>query len=362
MKAHYLGRSLGFLLTLSIFSLFSCSEDRDELVRELAIMSSKEMIESLTKEVKNARITVGIVQNGEMSFVVYGENGKILSNIEYIYPIHSISKAITGHLFARAIHENLITLENINDSIDQYLDLPPKDYYPTIRRLLTHTSGLNEPSSHLMRPKSATFENPWYGITKKMILQEIGGINLENKDYPFNYSNFGIAVAGLVLEKIFNEDYTSLANQYFRDLGLNNTRVDNGSGNLSLYYRWNSGNPYIPAAGMVSTVIDLMKFAQMEMDEAHPYAEYAHRVWAEVSVPGQTVPELDISIDAMGLAWRINFGNNYIWHTGGADTYRTKLTFNTNENIAVVILSNISTRENRTPVAAIASKIIKELH
>ena len=340
---------------LIIFSHLSCSNPFDDWFN---MSSSKEMIQSLTKGVRNARVTVGIVQNGEMSFTVYGENAKVLPNREYIYDIGSISKAITGHLFARAIHENLITLADLDTSIDRFLDLPHKNYYPTIRRLLTHTSGYKYQYAYFTPPKPDPFANPFYGVTRGMTLHHVRTINLENKDYKFDYSNFGLAVAGMALENIFDKDYTSLVNGYFRNLGLNSTRVGNGTGNLSFHYRWNNDNPYIAAGGIVSTVGDLMKFAQMQMDNTIPYAEYAYRTWAENLDTVFDFPEIGNHTDAMGLGWHIDTSSNIIWHGGALDTFCTYMGFNVNEGIAVVVLSNI---RSRIPTWIIGSQIFKEL-
>ena len=344
-----------FLLFPLILSIFSCSDPLDEWEK---MSSSQEMIESLTKGVKNSRVTVGIVQNGYMSFTVYGENGKKLPNKEYIYDLGSISKAITGHLFARAIHETSFTLANLDDPIDLYLDLPKKDYYPTIRRLLTHTSGYEYQYADFMPPRSTPFENPFYGITREMMLHHVKSINLKNKDYSFKYSNFGLSVAGMVLEKIFNEDLTSLVNGYFRGLGLNSIRVGNGTGDLSYHYNWNNGNPYIAAGGIVSNVTDLMKFAQMQMDTTHPFTEYAHRIWADDVDTGFDFPKFGLHSNAMGLCWFIDNGINIIWHGGSVDTFETFIGFDKDTDIAVVVLSNI---RSRLPSWVIGSQIFKEL-
>jgi len=354
-KTYLLKNIIAPFLSLTILSLFSCSMPLDDMAK----MSPREMIEYLTRRTRNARVTVGIIQNGEMSFTVFGENGRVLPNNEYIYEIGSISKAITGHLFARAIHENLLTLDNLDGSIDLFLNLIPKDYYPTIRRLLTHTSGYRFQYYYFLPPKFAPFENPFYGVTREMLIHHVRNINLENRDYPWVYSNSGIAVAGMVLESIFDEDYVSLVNRYFRSLGLNNTRVGNGKGNLSHYYRWNNGNPYIAMGGLVSTVTDLMKFVQMQMNQTLAYAQYAHRVWAEDVDTGFSFPKLGNHTDAMGLGWFIDRGNNIIWHGGAVDTFDTYVGFDPDEGIAVVILSNI--RSKSIPAWVIGSQKIKEL-
>ena len=357
MEKNYLRRLIGTLLLLTVISLFSCSNPLDDWEK---MSSSREMIDSLTKGVKNARVTVGIVQNGEMSFTVYGENGRVMPSREYVYDIASISKAVTGHLFARAIYEDLLTLDDLDSPIDLFLNLPSKKYYPTIRRLLTHTSGYKYQYAYFMPPRPSPFENPFYGINREMTMHHVRTINLSNRDYPFEYSNFGFAVAGLVLERLFNEEYASLVNSYFQNLGLSNTRAGDGSGNLSYHYRWNRDNPYIAAGGIVSTVTDLMKFAQIQMDQTHPYVNYAHKVWAEIENADADFDfsGLGIRVDAIGLGWQIDRSNNVILHGGSVDTFETYAGFDKSMGIAVVVLSNI---RSRIPSWVIGSQIFKEL-
>ena len=345
------------LSLLIILFLSSCPMPFDDIVN----MSSRELIEYKTRGVRNARLTVGIVQNGQMLFTVYGKNGRILPNIEHIYEIGSISKPITAQLFARAISENRVSL---NDQIDRFLALTSKTYYPTIRRLLTHTSGyrIDYYMGSLATTNFLPFGNPFYGMTRRMVLDQIGRINLENRDYPFEYSNFGFAVAGLVLEEIFEENFTSLMNNYLRnDLGLSNTRVGDGRGDLSNYWRWNDGNPGIASGGLVSTITDMMKFAQMQIDEYPSYVSDSHDVLAQI--PQQWFPSgFFIRDDAMGLGWIIDEGNGIIWHSGETTTFCTFVGFDKAHEIAVVVLSNFRQSLHR-PIDSfmIGSAIIKEL-
>jgi len=321
-------------------------------------MSSKELIEKYTKGVKRAVLTVGIVQNGQMSFKVYGENAKERQKTEHIYEIGSITKAFTGQLFARAIHEGLIVIEDLDKTIDKYLDLPPKNYYPTIRRLLTHTSGYR--SDYYWGFISSTnfiLEGQLIdGVTKKMVLDLIGTINLENKDYPWMYSNTGIAVAGFVLEKIYNEDFTSLMNRYIKNyLGMNNTIISDERGDLSNYWEHGDGNPYIPAGAIKSTITDMMLFAKMQLVGTPDYVIHSHNDWYKFD---QSVKDIHI-LDSMGLAWFKDSVNNIIWHGGTTATYHSYLGFDKTRDIAVVVLSNVG--NYNASALAIGAKVLKEL-
>lgn len=102
---------------------------------KLKNMSSLDMIEYCCSD-KNTKISVAFIENGEITYHIYSQNGEE-TNI-YDYEIGSISKTFVGALCAKAINENKLSL---TDSIAKYLDLGNDKYYPTIERLLTHTSG-----------------------------------------------------------------------------------------------------------------------------------------------------------------------------------------------------------------------------
>ena len=349
-----LKRLLWLLLSVTILSLSTCSMPSDDITK----MSSMEMIQYNTKGVKKAAITVGIVQNGQMTYKVYGENGRELSQREHIYEIGSITKTFTAILISKAISEGKVSL---NDSINTFLDLPSINYYPIIRRLLTHTSGYK--STYYEGYVSTNFlnsGNPFYGITEKSLIARIKTIGLDNRDYSYEYSNFGMAVLGLTLEKLFNKDYTHLMNDYIKnELGLNNTIISNGNGDLSNYWIWDCGNPYIAAGAISSNVTDMMRYAQLQMDENPSYLSISHNVLAEVTTPPEYV-ELGIRIDAVGASWLIDTANNIIWHNGGTSNSSSYLGFDKTNGVAVVVLSNMAPGF-RINVTLIGTTLLKEL-
>jgi CubicO group peptidase (beta-lactamase class C family) len=215
-------------------------------INQLSKMTFVEMLAYTTKDNKDAAIKVGIIKNGKMTYDVYGENGIILPKEEHIYEIGSVTKTFTASLLWKAISEGRISLD---DSIDKYLRLQKKDYYPTIRRLVTHTSGYK--GYYFEKPMISNFlhkENDFNGISEKMLLERLGEISLEDSDYSFKYSNFGMATLGSVLEQIYDKDYTPLMNDYIsEDLGLKDTKISDGSGDLNSYWKWSESDAYMPA-------------------------------------------------------------------------------------------------------------------
>ncbi len=140
-------------------------------INQLSDMIFEDMLAYTTKDNENAVITVGIIQNDKMVYEVYGENGMKISQEEHIYEIGSITKTFTTSLLCKAIVEGKIKLDN---HIDEYLSLKEKDYYPTIRRLVTHTSGYK--NYYFEKPMMSNFihgENDYNGISQAMILKRL---------------------------------------------------------------------------------------------------------------------------------------------------------------------------------------------
>lgn len=328
-------------------------------VNKLSSMTFEEMLAYTTKDNKNAVITVGIIKNGEMTYDVYGENGNKLSQEEHIYEVGSITKTFTTSLLCKAISEGRISFDN---SIDEYLSLPKRDYYPTIRRLVTHTSGYK--GYYFEKPMISNFlqkQNDFNGISEHMLLKRLGKISLDDSDYSFKYSNFGMATLGAVLEQIYEKDYTPLMNDYIvEDLGLINTRVSDGLGDLGNYWKWSESDAYIPAGALLSNITDMMQYLKIHMSEESDYLSMAHEVLAEVNATTGINEKMGIRMDAVGAGWIIDHENNIIWHAGATGDYNSYIGFDKENQIGVVILSNLSP-SYRIPATVMGVEILTSL-
>ena len=179
----------------------------------------------------DARITVGIIQDGQSSFTVYGENGQILPEEKHVYEIGSLTKTITASMISKAVKEGRIRLD---DTIDVYLSLPEGKNYPTITELLSHTSGYS--AYYFETPMIGNFfsgRNSFCGISRDMVLGKVQRRDMNRENYGFTYSNFGYAVLGLVLESVYDRDYTGLLNDYVHeDLGMAATKISERDGEI----------------------------------------------------------------------------------------------------------------------------------
>jgi CubicO group peptidase (beta-lactamase class C family) len=328
-------------------------------INKVTKMTFEEMLLYTTGNNEKALIAVGIIKNGESNYVFYGENGTTLPQARHIYEIGSITKTFTASLLYRAIGEGKV---NIDDSIDKYLNLPIKKYYPTLRRVLTHTSGYK--NYYLdMQIISNYFggRNPYYRIPGKKLIEQIGKINLEDRDYDYKYSNFGISVIGAVLSEVYKKEYTKLINDYIREeFGLINTMIFDSSADLENYWDWAENDAYMPAGALTSTIEDMLKYAKMQMKEVPEYLSGTHEVLAQINANTSINSKMEIHMDSIGATWIIDSENNIIWHNGGTGNYNSYLGFDKDRQIAVVILSNLSPNY-RIPATVMGVKLLKEL-
>lgn len=321
-------------------------------------LSFEEALAYTTCNNKDAVITVGIIKDGKAEFTVYGENGKELPKELHCYEIGSITKTITAALISRAIEGGKIDLDN---TIDAYLPLPEHKNYPTVEQLLTHTSGYK--SHYLELPMISNFfagRNGFCGITKEMLEKRISNIDLGSEGYKFKYSNFGFAVLGLILEKVYGEDYTALANSYLHDeLQLADTKISDGVGDLGHYWDWQKGDAYIPAGAVVSDISDMLAYAQLQMDEIG-YLKQCHKGLKEINGSAEKYKKMGIYTNEAGMAWIIDTEHGIIWHNGGTSDYNSYLGFYPYSQTAVVILSNLAP-DYRIPSTVLGVKLLRSL-
>lgn len=321
-------------------------------------MNSTEMIKEVTKNDKNTKISIAIIKDDEVEFKVYGENAKIENNLDYQYEIGSISKTFVGLLISKAIEENKI---NIDDSIDKYLDLDNDKYYPTIKRLLTHTSGYKEYYINKQFIKNIfNKDNMYYNISKDKIINKVNKVNLKDKDYNFKYSNFGIGVLGLVLEEVYNQDFITLTSEFIKnDLKLNNTKVATGAGNLKNYWQWKKDDGYIPAGAIISNITDMVEYLKIYLNSTDDYINNTTKELTSVDI-NENNNELNIRVDKIGMTWMIDDLNNITWHNGSTSHFNSYFGFNKEKKYGVIILSNISAYENIS-MTFIGTKLMQEI-
>lgn len=347
-----LAAALG-LLAYGVFRLWLGQQ-----MKKIPGLSFAETLEYTLRGNAEGLITVGVIRDGRASYKVYGEDAQERPAEAHVYEIGSLSKTFAAALVSRAVDEGRLGLE---DSIDCYLDLPEGKTYPTIAELLTHKAGYK--AFYFESPMIANFfagRNSFYGVSRESVLAKAGSLDLSHASYPFVYSNFGFAVLGLVLEAVYDEDYTPLMNDFLQqDLGLTHSRISNGEGDLGNLWDWESNDAYLPAGGITSTVEDMLAYADMQLREEGIFSS-CHRELTTISENPKAYAEMGIRMDAAAMSWIIDRENHIVWHNGGTGHYNCYLGFDTESQTAVVILSNLAP-SYRIPATVQGIKLMNEL-
>lgn len=328
-------------------------------LEKLDRMSSDDIIDYITKDDDEIKISIAVIKDGEITYQVYGKDSNILDATNYDYEIGSISKTFIGLMLSRAIGENKI---DITSSISEYLALDKSKYYPTIERLITHTSGYK--SYYFNKQMVSNYfhqDNDFYGINKNEILDKVNSITLQDKDYKFHYSNFGIAVIGLVLEEVYKEDFVTLMNGFIEnELKLEDTKAALCTGNLSGYWNWKEDDGYIPAGAIISNIEDMAQYLNYYMNAEDSYISHSYAELKSINANNSIYEKLNIRMDKIGMTWLIDEKNNIIWHNGGTSNFNSYIAFNKNKNIGVVVLGNISPNK-KVPMTVLGTTLMKEL-
>ena len=202
--------------------------------------------------------------------------------------------------------------------------------------------------------------NDFYNISKEQLLKELNKTKLEDKDYDFNYSNFGISTLGLILEKVYYKDYNELQEEYFKELDMNNTSVAIGKGNLRGYWKWNEDDGYIPTGAIISNIEDMSKYLETLITSDESYIIKTQEPLSDVRAVNDIYNIFDINVDKVGMTWMIDNKNDIIWHNGSTTNFNSYIGYNKEKKVGVVVLSNLSPKSD-VNMTFIGNKILHEM-
>ena len=322
-------------------------------MKEISQYTFNQIIDYTLNNNENTIISIAIYNENAITYNVYGAE----YNLNYDYEIGSITKTFTAMLVSKAIEEERI---NLDDSISNYLELQNR-YYPTIKRIITHTSGLKPYYLSFQKIKNYfAGGNDFYNISKEQLLKELNKTKLEDKDYNFNYSNFGVSTLGLILEKVYDKNYNELLEEYLESLDMNNTTIATGQGNLSGYWKWNENDGYIPAGAIISNIQDMSKYLETLITSDENYVIKTQEPLKDVNEVNEIYDMFDVNVDSVGMTWMIDNKNNIIWHNGSTTNFNSYIGFNREKKVGVVVLSNISPQKD-VNMTLIGNRIMHEL-
>lgn len=193
-----------------------------------------------------------------------------------IFGIQSTSKTFTAAGVLMAVQDGLL---NLDEPITTYLpDFTVHSVFEehperkiTLRRLLSHTAGFTHeaPVGNNNDADTTSFEAHIRSISDTWLRFPVGT--------GYAYSNLGIDLAGYILQKVSGQSFADyMHDQLFQPLGMVNSSFDlamvranpnRASGHEYPLPTVPLGLPMVPAGGMYSSVNDLARFLQFQLND-----------------------------------------------------------------------------------------------
>jgi CubicO group peptidase (beta-lactamase class C family) len=277
----------------------------------------------------------------------------VLNNIDTKFNLGSMNKMFTSTAIVQLAEKGKLSLD---DPISRYIDESwlPKEVTDkiTIRHLLTHSSGLG------------SYFNETYVKSSRALFRKLGDYKpLIKDDRPafepgkqFQYSNTGMFLLGVVIEKVSGEDYFGYIRKAIHEpAGMTNTdcyEMDYPVENLAIGYSPDPKSPYGwqnnlykhvikggPAGGGFSTVKDLHKFALALLGGKYVSKESLKAMWTD---------HLKANY---GYGFSVSEGpaGKVVGHGGGFDGINSNLDIYLDSGFVVAVMSNVD--QGASPVA-----------
>ncbi|HTH82620.1 MAG TPA: serine hydrolase domain-containing protein [Mucilaginibacter sp.] len=296
-------------------------------------------------------LTIGIIKDGKISTYNYGETKRgnnRLPTTSTIYEIASISKTFTAAILAWYVNEGKL---HLNDRITKYLPdsvaANPELQKITLTNLSNHTSGLPGLPSNFNAQRPYDPLNPYKYYTSQLLYTYLKNCRLKNEPgRVYAYSNLAVALLGNILERVSGKTYEQLVEEIIcKPLGMNTTvqhlypmistrmtSVYNETGKETPVWDF---NVLVAHGGLKSTIDDMLLYAKANMYKSNTKLSKAFELAHQVTFAGGENFKLC-------LGWHIIDidGVNYYYHNGGTYGSSSYLAYNTEKNLAVIVLSN----------------------
>ena len=351
---------------------YASVESGDEEIQRAQYEETRETITRLTTELMRVNEVTGLslaLVDGDRvvwatGFGMADVDRKLAAGPRTVYDVGSLAKPITATAILQAVERGELSLDQTLAELIPELRLAGEaEHRITLAQLLTHQSGL--PSDWFVQSLS---EQPpdWRGI-----VTEIQGIDLAAEPGQLTiYSNLGLALAGLALERASGRPYEELVTRelmrpagmrtaYFREgpepepvllpmhdgpRGLE--AIERAASYRNRELRVSPEFRMTPAGGLHASVLDLAAFAQLmlargKIDNTQLLSpEHVDAMIADQN--GELALDLDLRF---GFTWfldhaELGFAGRVAWHGGRTLHHHTHVIVLPDHGLAVAVASN----------------------
>lgn len=292
-------------------------------------------------------VSVAVAQHGaivwEEAFGYADRDKKIPATPNTMYSLASISKPFTATGLMVLVERGKVDLDRpANDYLGEgkLTGLAGDASGATVRRVLSHTAGL--PLHYQF-----FYANEPYARTPNDVAISRYGILVSPPGERWEYSNLGYGIIDEIISRASGATYPDfMRDNVFLPLGLTHTRVvtaaPHDSGVTQRYNRQGQLLPFYDfdhrgASAIYSSAHDLVRFGMYNLGD-HVSGQRAILKPATRDMMHRPVPP-----GHYGLGWIVDSqpGINEFSHTGGMPGVQTALTLFPDDDVAIVVLTNM---------------------
>jgi len=318
-------------------------EDQAALIKDLDALLTK-----LTAEDRFSGVVLLAKDGKPFCQKAYGyadRDKKVANDVNTRFRLGSMNKMFTSVAIAQLVQQGKM---GYSDTVAKLLpDYPDKDIAAkiTVHQLLTHTSGLGD----FFGPEFNEQKDGLHGLNDYLKLFAGKPLKFE-PGKGWAYSNAGMIVAGLIVERVSGQNYYEYVREHiYKPAGMNGSDTFDKTkpqANQSIGYtqregRWVPNFDTLPlmgssAGGGDSTAPDLLRFDQ---------ALREHKLLNEELTNTIITPKVDVpdEPDKYGYGFMENHvdGKRVVGHGGGAPGMNANLDMYWDSGYTVVVLANL---------------------
>jgi|GEM_PF-232171 len=310
--------------------------------------------ENVLKKGNINSLAIAIYKDGQVYQQYYGEldkESKQKPNNQTLYEIASISKVFEGSITAKAVLEQKIKL---HDDIRMYLkgDYPNLQFKGTpitIENLLTHSLGLKDKAPKKLDKiyqgvREGVYENKTFDYSMSDLLKELKTVKLNKKPGTvYEYNSVGPELMAYILEQVYNKPYKEILQDFLNEIDLQDTHLyeyDKYKNQLAISFDDKGKvapllkNPLLGGShGMISTLPDLIKFMQFQLESNNPLIKESTRLLFKDEKEG----------DDKGYLWDVGYGKKegaYHGKTGTSNGVQSGILICPDSSYGMIIIMN----------------------
>ena len=329
-----------------------------------------------------AGLAVGVVRDGVLAWFLGQGVADTTSRVpimrDTVFRIASVTKTFTAVAVMQLWEQGLVDLDVPADTYLRTFNLTPAKgvSMPTVRHLLTHTSGIGywRRLSDVLHPGPGSGDT-WRGPAPSLADYYRGGLTVEvEPGTKWVYSNHGFAVLGQIVEDITGEPIQRyLRDHIFEPLGMDATALTLPveTGQLATGYAMRSDGPRpvphhempLPAAGgAYSTITDLSGYlGALLQDGSGKHGTMLKPETLALMFAPQYGQDDRMPLMGLGFMRGEEGGHRTIGHDGILSGFLSALSFAPDDALGVVVLSNTGRLDGRGAPAPLASALLRQL-